>query len=56
MNVDLELKKRKWESQKKGIKDSKYVTKRGYYMDYQIKVASSIPSSTVHVSQIDWTS
>ena len=33
-DADLEVKKRKWQSQKKGIKDNKYLTKRGFYMDY----------------------
>jgi hypothetical protein len=54
MNVDLELKKRKWESQKKGEKDTKYVTKRGFYMDYELKVAKTIPSTHVHGTQEEW--
>jgi hypothetical protein len=33
-------------SQKKGVKvNDFYVTKRGYYMDYSLKVAKGIPSS-----------
>jgi hypothetical protein len=54
MNVDLELKKRKWESQKKGEKDTKYLTKRGFYMDYELKVAKTIPSAHVHGAQNEW--
>lgn len=41
----MEVKKRKWASQKKGLKDTKYVTKRGSYMDYDLKIAKGIPSS-----------
>jgi hypothetical protein len=33
-------------SQKKGVKTNDfYVTKRGFYMDYDLKVAKNIPSS-----------
>lgn len=41
----LQTKQREWASQKKGEKDRKYVTKRGFYMDYDIKIASGIPGS-----------
>lgn len=54
VNADLEIQKRKWESQKKGIKDNKYVTKRGFYMDYDLKVAKGIPSAHVHGEQKEW--
>ena len=30
----LEVQKRKWAVQEKGQKTDKYVTKRGFYMDY----------------------
>ena len=43
----LQVQKRKWESQKKGQKSDKYLTKRGYYMDYHIKVQKSIPSPSI---------
>lgn len=34
-------------SQKKGVKVNDYhVTKRGFYMDYELKVAKGIPSSS----------
>lgn len=34
-------------SQKKGVKvNDYYVTKRGFYMDYELKVAKGIPSSS----------
>ena len=56
MNVDLELKKRKWETQKKGEKDTKYLTKRGFYMDYDLKVAKGIPSPNDHGEQMEWSS
>lgn len=33
-------------SQKKGVKTNDfYLTKRGYYMDYELKIAKGIPSS-----------
>lgn len=42
----LEVQKRKWASQEKGQKTDKYVTKRGFYMDYDLKVSRSIPASS----------
>lgn len=37
---------RLYASQKKGVKvNDFYVTKRGFYMDYELKVAKDIPSS-----------
>lgn len=33
-DANLEVQKRKWAVQKKGEKNNKYVTKRGFYMDY----------------------
>ena len=42
----MEVQKRKWSQQKNGVKDNmKYATKRGFYMDYDLKQAKSIPSS-----------
>ena len=51
LDPDLEMKKRKWESQKKGVKDNKYLTRRGFYMDYDLKVAQGIPSTHAHGTQ-----
>ena len=45
------MRKRKWETQKKGEKDTKYQTKRGFYMDYELKVAKGIPSTHAHGAQ-----
>lgn len=57
----LEVQKRKWATQKKGEKTNRYVTKRGFYMDYDLKVSKSIPGSgnlffilDVHQSQQPW--
>jgi hypothetical protein len=37
---------RQYTSQKKGVKTNDfYVTKRGFYMDYELKVAEGVPSS-----------
>ena len=44
----LEMQKRKWDQQKKGQKTEKYVTKRGFYMDYHVKVSKSVPASCTH--------
>jgi hypothetical protein len=54
VNAGLEIRKRKWQSQKKGVKDGSYVTKRGFYMDYDLKVAKSIPSTHEHGEQKSW--
>lgn len=54
MNVELELKKRKWASQKKGEKDTKHVTKKGFYMDYDLKIAKGVPSACAHGAQKEW--
>lgn len=46
-DLNMEVQKRKWATQKKGVKDSnKYVTKRGFYMDYHIKVQKYLPASS----------
>ena len=43
----MEVQKRAWASQKKGQKTDKYVTKKGFYMDYHIKVQKSLPSPSI---------
>lgn len=53
LDPNLQVLQRKWASQKKGDKNRNYVTKRGFYMDYDLKVAKSIPgSSTIYITQI----
>jgi hypothetical protein len=37
---------RKYASQKKGEKTTLMVTKRGFYMDYDLKVAKSVPGAS----------
>jgi hypothetical protein len=39
---------RKYREQKKGEKDTKYLTKRGFYMDYHIKTVKALPSPGDH--------
>ena len=34
------------EKQKKGEKDKRYLTKKGFYMDYDLKIAKTIPGSS----------
>ena len=46
----LEVQKRLWASQKKGQKSDKYVTKKGFYMDYHLKVSKSVPASCKNYS------
>jgi hypothetical protein len=39
------IKQRQFAAQKKGVKNNDYyVTKKGFYMDYDLKVAKDIPS------------
>jgi len=54
VNPDLEVQKRKWESQKKGVPSNKYETKKGFYMDYDLKVAKGIPSTFDHGENKEW--
>lgn len=44
----LQVKEREWATQKKAQKDRRHVTKRGFYMDYDLKIASGIPGSSNH--------
>lgn len=44
------MQERLYASQKKGVKvNDFYVTKRGFYMDYDLKVAKGIPSSGISI-------
>lgn len=54
VDAGLEVQKRKWLTQKKGQKDGRYVTKKGFYMDYQLKVAKGVPAPTAHNEQKSW--
>lgn len=54
VDASMQVQKRKWLSQKKGQKDGRYVTKRGFYMDYDLKVTKSIPSPSAHSTQNPW--
>jgi hypothetical protein len=54
VDAGLEVQKRKWQAQKKGEKDGRYVTRRGFYMDYQLKVAKGVPSPHAHGEQKSW--
>ena len=44
----LQVKEREWATQKKAQKDRKKKKKRGFYMDYDLKIASGIPGSSNH--------
>lgn len=42
------MRERMYESQKKGVKvNDFYVTKRGFYMDYDLKQAKRVPASCI---------
>jgi len=45
---------RKYLSTPKGGKDMNYVTRRGFYMDYQVKVAKALPASVDHPPNDPW--
>ena len=36
------------------MKDIKYQTKRGYYLDYMIKVAKQLPGPDKRNNQVSW--
>jgi hypothetical protein len=56
------MRDKQYASQKKGVKvNDFYITKRGFYMDYDLKVAKAIPSSgnshnyiVEHIEQKPW--
>ncbi len=39
----MQMTERKYKEQKKGEPDSRYKTRKGFYMDYHIKVVSALP-------------
>lgn len=43
-----QMTERKYRETPKGGKDQNYVTKRGFYMDYQIKTARALPAPDAH--------
>lgn len=42
------MSERKYANQEKGAKDTRYVTKRGFYMDYHIKVVKALPAPSIY--------
>lgn len=45
---------RKYRQTPKGGKNNNYVTKRGFYMDYHIKVVKALPSPGDHTLKDPW--
>lgn len=43
-----QINERKYLEQKKGEKDNRYQTKRGFYMDYHLKVVKALPAPSAH--------
>lgn len=54
LDPNLQVKQRQWATQKKGDKVRHYVTKRGFYMDYDLKVAAGVPGSNKHGENKPW--
>lgn len=49
------VRQRQYATRKKGVKtDDFYRTKKGFYMDYDLKVAKGIPGSDVHINAKPW--
>lgn len=45
---------RKWANQQKGQKDTRYLTKKGFYMDYHIKVVKGLPAPPAYNLKDPW--
>lgn len=43
-----QMNERKYANQEKGQKDNRYKTKKGFYMDYHIKVVKALPAPCAH--------
>jgi len=50
----LQVQKVKWAEQKKGEMTNKYVTKRGFYMNYDLKNAKAVPSACSYLFYVSW--
>ncbi len=48
LDPQKQVTERKYQQTPKGGKDPNYVTRRGFYMDYHIKVVKTFPSPTDH--------
>ena len=42
------IQERQYAKQVKGEKDNRYVTKKGFYMDYHLKVVKALPAPGVY--------
>ena len=49
-----QIQDRKYQSSPKGSGVQNYVTKRGFYMDYHIKVVKALPSPGDHTLKDEW--
>lgn len=49
-----QITERKYAETAKGGKDPNYVTRRGFYMDYHLKVVKAVPSSAEHAPADPW--
>ena len=54
LDPSLQVKQREWAVQKKGEVNKKYVTKRGFYMDYDLKVGMAIPGPDKYGVNSPW--
>ena len=49
-----QITERKYQETAKGGKNNNYLTKRGFYMDYHIKVVNALPAPGDHKLQDPW--
>lgn len=49
-----QITERKYLAQKKGEKDNKYLTRKGFYMDYHVKVVKALPAPNAHNFKDPW--
>lgn len=49
-----QITERKYQETAKGGKNNNYVTKRGFYMDYHLKVVKALPSPFDHSLKDPW--
>lgn len=49
-----QMNERKYSQQERGKKDTRYLTKKGFYMDYHIKVVKALPAPSVYNLKDPW--
>lgn len=49
-----QVNERKYATQEKGKKDTRYLTRRGFYMDYHVKVVKALPAPSTYNLRDAW--